>query len=125
MTKRVLFLRSNWRADVSGDRGCFSVRLIGYPGPGGRQNAPSTRLEQARKYLLESICQSANQPESKGNRPSFLSIAFRVRTFDVLAFESHLAEYDLPDQVIEAYTMTFYHGGKFVLVSPPSATSKS
>jgi hypothetical protein len=34
----------------------------------------------------------------------------------VRAFKSHLADYDLPDQVIEAYTTTFYHGGKFVLV---------
>jgi hypothetical protein len=34
----------------------------------------------------------------------------------VRAFRSHLADYDLPDQVIEAYTTTFYHGGKFVLV---------
>ena len=34
----------------------------------------------------------------------------------VRAFKSHLADYDLPDQVIEGYTTTFYHGGKFVLV---------
>jgi hypothetical protein len=34
----------------------------------------------------------------------------------VRAFKSHLANYDLPDQVIKAYTTTFYHGGKFVLV---------
>jgi hypothetical protein len=34
----------------------------------------------------------------------------------VRAFKSHLADYDFPDQVIEAYTTTFYHGGKFVLV---------
>jgi hypothetical protein len=34
----------------------------------------------------------------------------------VSAFKSHLADYDLPDQMIEAYTTTFYHGGKFVLV---------
>jgi hypothetical protein len=34
----------------------------------------------------------------------------------VSAFKSHLSDYDLPDQVIEAYTTTFYHGGKFVLV---------
>ena len=34
----------------------------------------------------------------------------------VRAFKSHLADYDLPDQVIEAYTATFHHGGKFVLV---------
>ena len=33
----------------------------------------------------------------------------------VRAFKSHLAADDLPDQVIEAYTTTFYHGGKFVL----------
>jgi hypothetical protein len=32
------------------------------------------------------------------------------------AFKAHLADYDLPDQVIEAYTTTFYHGGKLVLV---------
>jgi hypothetical protein len=34
----------------------------------------------------------------------------------VSAFKSHLADYDLPDQMIEAYTTTFYHGGKFVPV---------
>jgi hypothetical protein len=34
----------------------------------------------------------------------------------VRAFKSHLANYDLPDRVIEAFTATFYHGGKFVLV---------
>jgi hypothetical protein len=34
----------------------------------------------------------------------------------VSAFKSHLADYDLPDQVIEGYTTAFYHGDKFVLV---------
>jgi hypothetical protein len=39
----------------------------------------------------------------------------------VSAFKSHLADYDLPDQMIEAYTTTFYHGGKFVSSqNPPS-----
>ena len=37
----------------------------------------------------------------------------------VRAFKSHLADYDLPDQVIEDYTTTFDHGGKFVLVRTP------
>jgi hypothetical protein len=31
-------------------------------------------------------------------------------------FKAHLADYDLPDQVIEAYATTFYHNGEFVLV---------
>jgi len=34
----------------------------------------------------------------------------------VRAFKSHLADYHLPDDVIEAYATTFYHKGKFVLV---------
>jgi hypothetical protein len=34
----------------------------------------------------------------------------------VQAFKSHLSDYHLPNQVIEAYATTFYHGGKFVLV---------
>jgi hypothetical protein len=32
------------------------------------------------------------------------------------AFKSHLADYQLPDQVIEDYAMAFYHEGKVVLV---------
>jgi hypothetical protein len=31
-------------------------------------------------------------------------------------FKAHLADYDLPDEVIEAYARTFYHNGEFVLV---------
>jgi len=34
----------------------------------------------------------------------------------VRAFKSHLADYHLPEEVIEAYATTFYHKGKFVLV---------
>jgi hypothetical protein len=34
----------------------------------------------------------------------------------VRAFKAHLADYHLPNDVIEAYGTTFYHGGKFVLV---------
>jgi hypothetical protein len=34
----------------------------------------------------------------------------------VRAFKSHLADYHLPDNVIEAYARAFYHKGKFVLV---------
>jgi hypothetical protein len=34
----------------------------------------------------------------------------------VRAFKSHLADYHLPDQVIEDYAMAFYHEGKVVLV---------
>ena len=34
----------------------------------------------------------------------------------VRAFKSHLADYRLPDQVVEAYATTFYRKGKFVLV---------
>ena len=29
---------------------------------------------------------------------------------------AHLADYRLPDEVIEGYATTFYHKGKFVLV---------
>jgi len=35
----------------------------------------------------------------------------------VRAFKSQLADYHLPNEVIEAYATTFYHGGKFVLVT--------
>ena len=34
----------------------------------------------------------------------------------VRAFKLHLADYHLPDQVIEDYAMAFYHEGKVVLV---------
>ena len=34
----------------------------------------------------------------------------------VQAFKAHLADYRLPDEVIEGYATTFYHKGKFVLV---------
>ena len=34
----------------------------------------------------------------------------------VRAFKSHLADYHLPDKVIEDYAMAFYHEGKVVLV---------
>ena len=39
----------------------------------------------------------------------------------VRAFKSHLADYHLPDQVIEYYATTYYHEGKVVLVrtGPP------
>ena len=34
----------------------------------------------------------------------------------VRAFKAHLADYHLPDEVIEGYATTFHHDGKFVLV---------
>ena len=34
----------------------------------------------------------------------------------VQAFKSHLADYRLPDEIIEAYAMTFSHSGEFLLV---------
>ncbi|HEY5706227.1 MAG TPA: hypothetical protein VIS96_11700 [Terrimicrobiaceae bacterium] len=34
----------------------------------------------------------------------------------VQTFKSRLAEYHLPDEVVEAYATTFYHNGKFVLI---------
>ena len=34
----------------------------------------------------------------------------------VRAFKSHLADYRLPHEVIEAYAMTFSHSGEFLLV---------
>jgi hypothetical protein len=34
----------------------------------------------------------------------------------VRAFKSHLADYRLPDEVIDAYAMTFSHSGEFLLV---------
>jgi hypothetical protein len=34
----------------------------------------------------------------------------------VQAFKSHLDDYHLPDEVIEAYAMTFSHSGEFLLV---------
>jgi hypothetical protein len=34
----------------------------------------------------------------------------------VRAFKSHLADYHLPDQVIEYYATTYYHEGKVILV---------
>ncbi len=34
----------------------------------------------------------------------------------VRAFKGHLADYDLSEEVIEAYVTTFLHDGKFVLV---------
>jgi hypothetical protein len=34
----------------------------------------------------------------------------------VQAFKSHLADYRLSDEVIEAYAMTFSHSGEFLLV---------
>ena len=38
----------------------------------------------------------------------------------VRAFKAHLADYDLPDNVIEGYAAAFYHNGKFVLVKTDS-----
>jgi hypothetical protein len=34
----------------------------------------------------------------------------------VQAFKAHLADYHLPNDVIEAYATTFYHNGEFILV---------
>jgi hypothetical protein len=34
----------------------------------------------------------------------------------VQAFKSHLADYHVPDEIIEAYAMTFSHSGEFLLV---------
>jgi hypothetical protein len=34
----------------------------------------------------------------------------------ISAFKSHLADWHLPDDVVEAYATAFYHEGKFVLV---------
>jgi hypothetical protein len=34
----------------------------------------------------------------------------------VQAFKTHLADYRVPDEIIEAYAMTFSHSGEFLLV---------
>ena len=34
----------------------------------------------------------------------------------VQAFKTHLADYHVPDKIIEAYAMTFSHSGEFLLV---------
>jgi hypothetical protein len=34
----------------------------------------------------------------------------------VQAFKTHLADYHVPDEIIEAYAMTFSHSGEFLLV---------
>jgi len=34
----------------------------------------------------------------------------------IQAFKSHLSDYHLPDEIIEAYAMTFSHSGEFLLV---------
>jgi hypothetical protein len=34
----------------------------------------------------------------------------------IRAFKAHLADYHLPEDVIDGYATTFYHKGKFVLV---------
>jgi hypothetical protein len=34
----------------------------------------------------------------------------------VKAFEAHLADYDVPADVIRAYAITFYHNGEFILL---------
>ena len=38
----------------------------------------------------------------------------------VRAFKAHLAHCHLPNEVIEAYANSFYHGGEFVLVRTDS-----
>ena len=42
----------------------------------------------------------------------------------VRAFKARLADYHLPDDVIEAYATTFYHDGKFVLVGTEPECAK-
>ncbi|HEY5703986.1 MAG TPA: hypothetical protein VIS96_00255 [Terrimicrobiaceae bacterium] len=42
----------------------------------------------------------------------------------VRAFRNHLAEYHLPEEVIEAYTTTFYHNGAFILVRTEAARAE-
>jgi hypothetical protein len=34
----------------------------------------------------------------------------------VKAFRAHLADYDVPEEVIQAYAVTFIHNGEFILV---------
>jgi hypothetical protein len=34
----------------------------------------------------------------------------------VKAFKAHLADYDVPADVIQAYAITFYHDGEFILI---------
>jgi PAS domain S-box-containing protein len=49
-----------------------------------------------------------------GNEPPLLSKRGRQRV--IQAFKAHLAHYDLPNKVIEAYATTFSENGRFVLV---------
>jgi hypothetical protein len=43
----------------------------------------------------------------------------------VRAFKSHLADYHLPDEIIEAYAMTFSHSGEFLLVKTQNKRAKA
>ena len=49
-----------------------------------------------------------------GNEPPLLSKRGRQRV--IQAFKAHLAHYDVPNKVIEAYATTFSENGRFVLV---------
>jgi len=42
----------------------------------------------------------------------------------VRSFQSHLAHYHLPDEVIDAYATTFYHKGKSVLVKTDAESAE-
>ncbi|MDQ2695613.1 MAG: hypothetical protein M3Z21_09615 [Pseudomonadota bacterium] len=48
------------------------------------------------------------EPEDVPSRPDRHAV--------VRAFKAHLADYRLPDELIQSYATTFYHEGKFVLV---------
>ena len=42
----------------------------------------------------------------------------------VEAFKAHLADYDVPAEVIQAYAVTFYHNGEFILVKTDAESSE-
>lgn len=61
----------------------------------------------------------ALRPRSFGALPSQLFIVNRTIT-PWFAFKAHLADYRLPDEVIEAYATTFSHNGEFLLLKTES-----
>jgi hypothetical protein len=59
-------------------------------------------------------------PSGLGAAPGFVVEPYEPTRPDrqavVRAFQAHLSEYDVPDNVIKNYATAFYHGGKFILV---------
>ena len=91
-------------------------RLRAWRGPASKTPSSMRGLLLEKRIVSGSSSLQVSAPPVVWGTPETASHRKPDHQTIVRAFKSHLADYRLPDEVIEAYAMTFSHSGEFLLV---------